>query len=108
MDVPIPPFALQPLVENAIVHAISPRREGGCLDLSVRRVNGRLLLDVEDDGPGTSEAAVSASPRLGVRLLRERLAALYGGDARIAFEPTAKGGLRVRLDLPSGGVREAA
>jgi LytS/YehU family sensor histidine kinase len=108
MDVPIPPFALQPLVENAIRHAISPRRDGGRLDLRVRRVDGRLLLEVEDDGPGASEAAVSASPRLGVRLLRERLAALYGGDAHMAFEPVAQGGLRVRLDLPDGGVREAA
>jgi LytS/YehU family sensor histidine kinase len=108
MDVPIPPFALQPLVENAITHAISPRREGGRLDLRVRRVGGRLLLEVEDDGPGTSEAAVSASPRLGVRLLRERLATLYGGDAHMAFEHVAEGGLRVRLDLPDGGIREAA
>jgi hypothetical protein len=108
MDVPVPPFALQPLVENAIVHAISPRRDGGRLDLSVRRVNGRLLLDVEDDGPGTSEAAVAASPRLGVRLLRERLAALYGDDASMVFEQAARGGLHVRLDLPAGGAREAA
>jgi len=108
MDVPIPPFALQPLVENAITHAISPRREGGRLHLKVRRLDGRLLLDVEDDGPGASEAAVAASPRLGVRLLRERLAALYGGDAHMAFEPVAEGGLRVRLDLPDGGIREAA
>jgi signal transduction histidine kinase len=108
MDVPVPPFALQPVVENAIRHAISPRREGGRLDLRVRRVDGRLLLEVEDDGPGTSEAAVSASPRLGVRLLRERLAALYGTEAHMSFEPADQGGLRVRLDLPAGGVGEAA
>ncbi len=108
MDVPVPPFALQPLVENAITHAISPRRDGGRLDLRVKRVDGRLLLEVQDDGPGTSEAAVSASPRLGVRLLRERLTALYGGDAHMSFEPVADGGLRVRLDLPDGGAREAA
>jgi hypothetical protein len=108
MDVPVPPFALQPLVENAITHAISPRREGGRLALRARRADGRLLFEVEDDGPGASEAAVLAAPRLGVRLLRERLAVLYGGDARLQFEPAAQGGLRVRLDLPAGGAREAA
>jgi signal transduction histidine kinase len=108
MDVPVPPFALQPVVENAIRHAISPRREGGRLDLKVRRADGRLLLEVEDDGPGTSEEAVSASPRLGVRLLRERLAALYGAEAHLSFESAARGGLRVRLDLPAGGAGEAA
>jgi signal transduction histidine kinase len=108
MDVPVPPFALQPLVENAITHAISPRREGGRLDLTARREGGRLLLEVEDDGPGATEAAVFASPRLGVRLLRERLAALYAGEARLAFEAMDQGGLRVRLDLPDAGAREAA
>jgi sensor histidine kinase YesM len=101
MDVPVPPFALQPLVENAITHAIAPRREGGRLQLRARRADGRLLLEVEDDGPGTSEAAVLASPRLGLRLLRERLLALYGDAARLAFEPVAGGGLRVRLELPA-------
>ena len=108
MDVPIPPFALQPLVENAITHAIAPRRNGGRLHLRARRGHGRLLLEVEDDGPGATEAAVLASPRLGLRLLRERLAVLYAGDARLAFEPVATGGLRVRLDLPDAGREEAA
>ncbi len=101
MDIPVPPFALQPLVENAITHAVAPRREGGRLSLLARRLEGRLLLEVQDDGPGTSEAAVLASPRLGLRLLRERLAALYGGEARLSFESVGGGGLRVRLDLPA-------
>jgi two-component system, LytTR family, sensor kinase len=108
MDVPIPPFALQPLVENAIVHAIGPRREGGRLDVQAHRREGRLRVEVQDDGPGTSEAAVLESPRLGLRLLRERLAALYTGEARLAFEPVAQGGTRVVLDLPDDGRREAA
>jgi signal transduction histidine kinase len=101
MDVAVPPFALQPLVENAITHAIAPRREGGRLSLLARRRGGRLLLEVQDDGPGTSEAAVLASPRLGLRLLRERLAALYAGEARLSFESVAEGGLLVRLELPA-------
>ncbi len=107
MEVPIPPFALQPLVENAITHAIAARREGGRLERA-QRVGGRLRVEVEDDGPGVSEAALLASPRLGLRLLRERLAVLYAGDARLAFEPAAQGGLRVLLDLPDEGCREAA
>lgn len=108
MDVPIPPFALQPLVENAITHAIAARRDGGRLGVTAERAGGRLRVEVADDGPGTSEAAVLASPRLGLRLLRERLAALYQGDARLGFEPAADGGLRVLLDLPDDGCPEPA
>jgi LytS/YehU family sensor histidine kinase len=107
MDLPVPPFALQPLVENAITHAIAPRREGGRLLVAAERVNGRLRVDVEDDGPGTSDAAVLASPRLGLRLLRERLQALYAGDALLRFERLEPAGVRVRLELPAEGPREA-
>ena len=37
---------------------------------------------------------------MGLRLLQERLAALYAGRARVAFESPAEGGFRVRLELP--------
>ncbi|HEX7252274.1 MAG TPA: histidine kinase, partial [Thermoanaerobaculia bacterium] len=37
LRVPIPPFALQPLVENAILHAVAPRASGGRVDISARR-----------------------------------------------------------------------
>ena len=55
LDVPIPPFALQPLVENAVTHAIAPRASGGRLYVSARRTEGRLHLEVRDDGPGISK-----------------------------------------------------
>ncbi len=108
MDVPIPPFAIQPLVENAIAHAIAPRASGGRLKISAHREQGRLRVTVRDDGPGASEAAILASPRVGLRLLRERLATLYAGQARLSFEAPEGGGLRVLLDLPDDGLPEAA
>jgi len=107
LDVPIPPFALQPLVENAVTHAIAPRASGGRLHVSARLAAGTLHLEVRDDGPGISEAALLASPRTGLRLLRERLHVLYAGDARLAFEGAPGGGLLVRLDLPERGPLEA-
>ena len=108
LEVPVPPFALQPLVENAIVHAIAPRASGGRIELSARRSGGRLFLVVRDDGPGASEAEIGGSPRMGLRLLQERLAALYSGRARLSFDSPADGGLRVRLDLPDDGAPEVA
>jgi signal transduction histidine kinase len=104
----VPPFALQPLVENAIVHAVAPRAAGGLVEVSARRSNGTLTLAVRDDGPGAAEDAVAASPRMGLRLLRERLGALYSGRATMAFERPEGGGLRVRLDLPDEAVPEGA
>ncbi len=100
LDVAVPPFALQPLVENAIVHGVAPRAAGGRVQVSARRSGGTLCLAVRDDGPGASEAEIAASPRTGLKLLQERLAALYAGRARVAFESPADGGFRVRLELP--------
>ena len=108
LDVPLPPFALQPLVENAVTHAIAPRAAGGRLEVSARRSSGRLRLEVRDDGLGASEAVLLGSTRTGLRLLRERLSVLYAGDARLSFEEAPGGGLLVRLDLPDGGPVEAA
>ena len=45
---------------------------------------------------------------MGLRLLQERLAALYAGRARLAFESPAGGGLRVRLELPDDAATEVA
>jgi len=108
LDLAIAPFALQPLVENAIVHGIAPRADGGALFVSARHAAGRLRIEVCDDGPGASEVAVLASPRQGLRLLRERLATLYGGAARLSFDASPQGGLRAVLDLPEDGPQEPA
>jgi signal transduction histidine kinase len=99
MECLVPAFVLQPLVENAIRHAIAPRARGGRLDVEARRDGDRLRLVVADDGPGLSAPAGSQAPGLGLRLLQDRLQALYGGAARLNLESAASG-LRAVLQLP--------
>jgi len=99
LDLWVPSFALQPLVENAIVHAIAPRARGGRLEVAARVSGDRLVLSVRDDGPGLSGEDLDGDG-LGLRLLRERLAALYPGRGVLSLEPAAGGGLEARLELP--------
>ncbi|HEX4962350.1 MAG TPA: histidine kinase [Thermoanaerobaculia bacterium] len=99
LDCSVPSFALQTLVENAIRHAIAPRAEGGSLVISAQQVEGRLRIQVEDEGPGASAQPPAESQRLGLRLLQERLAALYGGEASLSLHAAA-GGVRAVLALP--------
>ena len=106
MNCLIPPFALQPLVENAILHGIAPRKEGGRLSVTAGRRGERLLLVVCDDGPGLSGSPAQGGSGLGLRLLRERLAALYADRAEVRLEPGGTRGLRATLDLPIERWRE--
>lgn len=99
----VPSFAVQTLVENSIRHAIAPRAAGGSLAIVTSREEGRLRIAVEDDGTGA--APPQNGNGVGLRLLRERLAALYDRHAVLAFEPSS-GRLRAVLELPARESRE--
>ena len=99
LDCSVPSFALQTLVENAIRHAIAPRAEGGHLAISAHPVNGRLRIQVDDEGPGGTTQPPAESQGLGLHLLQERLAVLYEGQASLSLH-AASGGVRAVLDLP--------
>ena len=102
-DAVVPVFSLQPLVENAVRHAIAPRASGGRIDVRAARSGSSILLTVEDDG-GSSERVVPAAAGngLGLRLIRERLEALYGGAARLETGPSTLGGFRAAVTVPIG------
>jgi two-component system, LytTR family, sensor kinase len=94
----VPAFALQPLVENAVRHAITPRPEGGTVEIAARRVDGLLRVSVTDDGPGLPEGRLVAG--VGLANTRARLDQLYGTADALALVPLAGRGLRVSMTIP--------
>lgn len=100
--VEVPALSLQPLLENAFVHAVESRSSPTTVRVSARRHADRLLLEVADDGPGPGPGAVTrrAGGGVGLANLRERLAALYGPAATVQLAPGAVGGCVVTLELP--------
>ena len=99
LEARLPNFSLQPLVENAILHAIAPRAEGGRLDISAARENGMLEIRLRDDGPGLP----GGSPRregIGVANTRARLSQLYGDAHRFEMKNMPEGGLLVTIAVP--------
>jgi two-component system LytT family sensor kinase len=95
----IPTMSLQPLVENAIKHAVTERLEGGHIRVSATRglMPPLLRLVVEDDGPGFGPHIVEGT---GLKNLRARLATLYGQEATLLTE-TIDGGARVSVTVPN-------
>ncbi len=94
----VPALALQPLVENAIRHGIAGLRAGGAVIVQARRDGDRLVLDVDDNGPGPLPG--DAPPGIGLANSRARLAVLYGPDASLTLEPRPSGGARARVVIP--------
>ena len=78
----VPPLLLQPLVENAVVHGIATLVDGGTVRLETRRAGHRLRIVIEN--PFDPEAPARPRNGLGLRIVRERLNALYGADAIFA------------------------
>lgn len=97
-DALVPRLLLQPLVENAIVHGLSPRPGPGRVWVSADRAEGRLRLEVRDDGVGWG--AASAGEGVGIGNTRARLRALYGDGQRLLLDDAPGGGARVRVELP--------
>lgn len=101
-DALLPSLLLQPLVENAIKHAVSGQVQGGMLRIEARREGERLRLAVIDDGPGCAglrDGALPPGKGVGLRNTRERLEVLYGAAAELALRNLPHG-MEVCLHLP--------
>lgn len=102
LDQTVPAFCLQPLVENAVRHAIAPRPAGGRLSIKAEVADEALSIEVRDDGPGADAEAIESSNGLGLRLVRQRLEAFYGGAATFAVVTAPGEGCVVEIRLPTG------
>jgi signal transduction histidine kinase len=99
----LPPMLLQPLVENAVLHGISSKPEGGEIRVRGRAEEGAVVLTVSDDGvgPGGSKRRGNGTA---LANLRERLALRFGGAAALEVRAREGGGFECELRLPTGSV----
>jgi sensor histidine kinase YesM len=95
----LPPMLLQPLVENAIVHGLEPKIEGGEIAICASARDGLLDISVLDTGLGLGQST-SKGGGVGVATTRERLRVLYGERASVLLVPGQAQGTLVRLTLP--------
>jgi LytS/YehU family sensor histidine kinase len=97
---PIPPFILQPLVENAIKYGVAPRAAGGSIVIRAYADHAALTLEVEDDAP--SQAEQQKGFGIGLSNTRQRLQALYGEGQSLELVRQAVGTIaRIRIPLPA-------
>lgn len=100
LDAEVPRLILQPLVENAIKHGVSPRSGEGFVEISSRRDGDAIWLEVRDNGAGLSGGARNTLHNgIGLANTRDRLECLYGDAQQLEFSEECAG-LAVRIRLP--------
>ncbi len=103
LDAKVPNLILQPIVENAIRHGIAPRSTQGLIEIEAKQRNGRLRIQVRDNGPGLSAHRTSENvfkKGLGLANTETRLAQLYGSAQSFQLSNNPEGGLVVTLEIP--------
>lgn len=104
IEVKIPILILQPIVENAVIHGILPKPEGGCIDICIQRNNKVLHIKVKDNGIGMAEGkcreVLKAEHKGGIGLfnIEKRLQSLYGRGLEIISKPGE--GTEVNIYIP--------
>lgn len=98
LDAAVPNMILQPLVENAIKHGISPRPEGGNIEVHVRRLDGNLYVEITDDGMGMPQQGVQGG--VGLINTRERLKHLYNDAHTFNVNSSPGSGVTIQISVP--------
>jgi len=96
----IPPMLLQPLVENAIRHGLEPKVGGGHIEVRAVQAGDALELNVSDTGLGLDSPRQQPGTRLGLTSIRERLLALYAGQASFSLVPNTPEGVCTQIRIP--------
>jgi two-component system LytT family sensor kinase len=100
LNAAVPHFVLQPLVENALRHAIARRVEAGLVQIAARREGDDLVLSVRDDGPGLDKDTGRKAAGVGLANTRERLTTLYGSRGRLELIEMTEGGALATIRIP--------
>jgi LytS/YehU family sensor histidine kinase len=99
-DCQVPVMSIQPLLENIFKHTVAERRAMTRIVISAERADGMLRVRLEDDSGALAESGEAQG--IGLKNLRERLAALYDERATLMLSALEPAGVRAEMRLPCG------
>ncbi len=99
LDAQVPNMLLQPLIENAIKHGITPLKRGGTVEIEAVKKNGHLLLKISDNGIGSGDGK-NLIKGIGLANTKARLLNLYKNNQSFEIESDENNGFSVKLKIP--------
>ncbi len=117
----VPTFTFQPLLENAVIHGISPKVEGGKITIWIRSKDDRLLIDISDNGKGMDEELLEKVKKqlkvgedtaidadivgIGLGNVSRRIRTMYE-DGSLEISSKEEEGTTIQISIPLQGVNE--
>lgn len=106
----IPTFTFQPLVENAIIHGLAPKEEGGHIFIRIRERNGMIRMTIADDGLGMEKETLhslrkqmqeteTGQTSIGLFNIYKRVHSMYNGG-RMQIRSKADVGTIISITIP--------
>lgn len=112
LDVKIPGLTLQPIIENAVIHAIEPEQDGGVIWFRIKNDGPWVIIEIEDSGQGMSPKKVEQllkghiipieghSTGIGFQNVVKRLHLFYGIEDLVTIESREGQGTKVVIQIP--------
>jgi len=100
LDALVPNLLLQPLVENAVRYGVAMQPGRGWVRISSRREKTKLVIEIDDSGPGIADELLPKKEGVGLSNTRSRLARLYGDSQKLELVNQPERGLRVSVVIP--------
>ena len=101
----VPPMMLATLVENAVIHGLSPLPAGGRIRISAEEQAGKLFVRVADNGRGLKDTWGAG---VGLSNIRSRLHSAFGDAARLHLAAGEERGVTAMLEIPIAAEAVAA
>lgn len=109
-NVMVPTFTLQPIIENSIIHGISPKVEGGTVSVDVSKKDDQLFIAIKDTGKGMDAETLSklheslegkenSTLGIGVGNIYRRIKAMYDG-ADMTIDSREGEGTTITIKIP--------
>ncbi len=98
----VPSMLLQPIIENSLKHGLAAKLAGGQITIRTSLSDGRLAIEVEDNGAGIPEERMPQVyvDGIGISNVHERLRVLYGNDFELKISSRRGAGTLIRIEVP--------
>lgn len=103
----IPNMVIQPIVENALIHGITPKRDGGKIRISADKIDNKIVISVADNGNGFPKNVLDNIKNsenesgLGFRSTNKRLKQYYGESYGLEIIKSDYSGSTVTITIPT-------